>query len=543
MVVSPNNPYQWFCTYTTSPGEEGDSLQNIAGIVSYDKGETWSKPINIEKATSIESSWGLPLVTAFDRIYVFYVFNGDLVRKLPEGTPIRSDTHGWYCYRYSDDFGVTWSNRYRLKMPLSKKDLNNEFEGKVQMFWGIGKPVVKKNDMWFSFTKLGGYFLANGEGWIYHSNNILNELDENKIIFSLLPGNSGKGIRNQQFGSTQEEHNIQPMNQEDGLICVYRTELGQPASAYSYDNGNTWTNPELMKYANGNPLRNPRACPRIWKAENGRYLLWYHNNGGIDFGNRNPAWISGGIEENGKIKWSDPEIFLYSNDLSHYSGRISYPDLIELDDEYWVTTTQKQTGSLHKIPNGFFDNVWNQFGNTHRISKKDLIFESDDVKDSYEEIPLKIDLSKKGCTLDLWFSISPLSNSFSFSLQDKQANGLNIRIDVAGNFAIELVNRGNKYGGISGDKSLTINDKINHHMSLIFDSGPGIMLFIFDGSVFDGGGNSVFGYDWYQYPEKIEINTISISENMHIPKLRIYNKGKLVSEMISNYKSEYHLFN
>jgi len=87
------------------------------------------------------------------------------------------------------------------------------------------------------------------------------------------------------------------MNRENGLYCVYRTTLGQPAEAYSYDIGRTWSEPELINYANGLPLRNPRACPRLWKCNNGKYLLWYHNNGGKDFKHRNPAWISGGIEK------------------------------------------------------------------------------------------------------------------------------------------------------------------------------------------------------------------------------------------------------
>ena len=55
----------------------------------------------------------------------------------------------------------------------------------------------------------------------------------------------------------------------------------------SLDNGKTWSKPELMNYATGLPLRNPRACPRLWKCENGKYLLWYHNNGERGFKHRN----------------------------------------------------------------------------------------------------------------------------------------------------------------------------------------------------------------------------------------------------------------
>ncbi len=92
-------------------------------------------------------------------------------------------------------------------------------------------------------------------------------------------------------------------------------------------------------YENGIKLKNPRACPRIWKCKNGRYLFWYHNHGGWNFQGRNPAWISGGIEKNGKVIWSQPEIVLYD---VNPGTRMSYPDLIEQDGRYWITETNKE---------------------------------------------------------------------------------------------------------------------------------------------------------------------------------------------------------
>ena len=332
----------WVCIFTTSPGDEGSKIQYIVSTNSTDKGKTWSDPVEIEPSSSgIEASWAIPLVTEYGRIYVFYTFNGDTIRNLPDGKKMRSDTHGWYCYRYSDDDGRSWSERYRLDMRITGCDKRNDFSGNVQMFWGIGKPVVKNTDMWFSFTKVGKYFLEQSEGWLYYSNNILTEKDVSKIQWQLLP-DGDIGIKSHELGSVQEEHNLQPMNINDGLYCVYRTTLGQPACAYSYDKGKTWTRPELMKYATGLPLRNPRACPRIWKCKNGKYLLWYHNNGGKDFNHRNPVWVSGGVEKNGHISWSQPEIVLHGPDRSYNTGRFSYPDLIEQDGRYWVSTTQKQ---------------------------------------------------------------------------------------------------------------------------------------------------------------------------------------------------------
>jgi hypothetical protein len=229
----------WVCTFTTAPGNEGSKIQYIVSTSSSDQGKTWSVPLEIEAAASgVEASWAMPLITKFDRIYVFYTFNGDSIRNLPDGTKMRADTHGWYCYRYSDDRGKTWSERYRLDMRTTACDRENDFSGKVQMFWGIGKPVAKGDKVWFSFTKLGKYFLEESEGWVYYSDNILTEKDVSKIHWQLLP-DGDIGIKSPTLGSVQEEFNIQPMNSKNGLYCIYRTTLGQPAHSYSYDNGKT----------------------------------------------------------------------------------------------------------------------------------------------------------------------------------------------------------------------------------------------------------------------------------------------------------------
>jgi len=90
---------------------------------------------------------------------------------------------------------------------------------------------------------------------------------------------------------------------------MHRTVSGYPAESYSSDGGKTWSLPQPPVYENGIKLKNPRACPRIWKCENGKYLFWYHNNGGWNFGIRNPAWISGGIEKDGKIIGVNPKYY------------------------------------------------------------------------------------------------------------------------------------------------------------------------------------------------------------------------------------------
>ena len=68
---------------------------------------------------------------------------------------------------------------------------------RVCHFWGIDKPKVKDGKVYFAFTKLGKYFMLDGEGWIIESDNLLTERDPDKLAFKLLPDGVGVsgGIR------------------------------------------------------------------------------------------------------------------------------------------------------------------------------------------------------------------------------------------------------------------------------------------------------------------------------------------------------------
>lgn len=202
VVVMPSGA--WLCAMTTGKGREGQKGQHVVATVSRDQGRTWSPLVDVEPASGPEASWAVPLVTSFGRVYLFYTYNGDDVREL-NGKPIRSDTHGWYAFRYSDDEGRTWSERHRIPMRITAADRNNDWQGQVQMFWGIDKPQVIDGRACFAFTKLGKFFLERGEGWMFASNNILTERDVNKLHWELLPEGE-YGVRNEAYGSVQEEY-------------------------------------------------------------------------------------------------------------------------------------------------------------------------------------------------------------------------------------------------------------------------------------------------------------------------------------------------
>lgn len=528
----------WVCTFTTSPGQEGDQIQYIVSSYSKDQGKTWSEPVEIEPAAAnIEASWAMPLITSYDRVYVFYTYNGDAVRSLPDGKKMRSDTHGWYCYKYSDDKGVTWSKRYRLNMRKTPVDLNNDFSGEVQMFWGIGKPVSKRNNVWFSYTKLGKYFLEQSEGWLFYSDNILTERNVSNINWTMLP-EGDHGIRGVKLGSVQEEFNVQPMNQENGLYCVYRTTLGQPAHTYSYDNGKSWTEPELMTYEPGLPLRNPRACSRLWKCKNGKYLLWHHNNGGKSFQNRNPAWVSGGIEKDGKIVWSQPEIVLYGPDHSYATGRFSYPDLVEQDGKYWISTTQKTSATIHEVPAVFFEKLWGQFEGS-AVDEVGLIGTYDNISGNQNiEFSKGIKAQVDGLALDFWIKVDKYKNSAI--LESTGENGNEIRLNIKSDKTLEflLFNEQDTAILTSDLGRLTVGNY--HHISILLDTKAEITYMLIDGSISDGGGQSVFGFDRLDQG-LLDLKFKGINFNKfdgQLDKLKVYDQSLFTSRFVNNYKAE-----
>jgi hypothetical protein len=524
----------WVCVFTTSGEREGAKSQYIVCTRSTDRGRTWTAPLPIESPDGPEASWGMPLMTCFGRIYVFYSYNGDLIRTLPNGKKARADMLGWYCYRYSDDNGKSWSERYRLPVRETAADRGNDWGGEVQIFWGIGEPVTWKNHMWFGFTKLGKYMLDDGEGWFFHSDNILTERDVGKINWDLWPEGE-YGLRAPRFGSVQEEQNLVPLDNGD-LYCMYRTTMGYPVHAYSRDQGRTWTEPEAARYANGRVIRHPRACPRIWKTKNGKYLFWMHNHGGKDFSSRNPAWICGGIAKDGRIEWSQPEILLYGHDHSDHTGRFSYPDLIEEDGRYFVTTTQKTRASIHEVDPAFFEAVWNQ-GKVKKITREGLVLEIEKPKGEVDT-PMLPDLDAGGFTLALWMTLDSFTPGQAL-LDSRDAAGKGLLLETAENNTLALaLNDGNHAVTHICDAGMLHPGK-NHHIGIVVDGGPNIITWVIDGVVCDGNGRRQYG--WGRFP--IEMGDVNSGGKLRIApgldgvigSLRIHDRYLLNSELIANY--------
>ncbi len=361
----------WLCTMTTGKGHEGKRGQHTVSTRSSDKGETWSKLVDIEPSSGPEASWVMPYLTKYGRVYVFYTYNAKNMREVTASTAYarkRVDTLGEYALKYTDDGGKTWSKkRWFIPVRETNVDRRNPHKGKVRFFWGVGKPMRHKNAMYLGFTKVekfGANFIALSEGWFLRCANIDTERDPDKLKWQTLPeGDDGLKSPKRPIAS---EVNLTSLS-DGSLFCTYRTVAGHPCHAYSRDDGKTWTKSAFMTYGpKGKLVDHPRAANFVRKLTegpyNGRYIYWFHNNRVPGWNGRNPVYLLGGVEvdePDGKhIKWGEPVAILYDKNTK---TRISYPDFI-WDDGLYITETQKSIARVHRIPDELLRSLWKKSG-------------------------------------------------------------------------------------------------------------------------------------------------------------------------------------
>jgi hypothetical protein len=394
-----------------------------------------------------------------------------------------------------------------------------------------------------AYTKIGKYLIDDSEGWFFRCDNINTEKDVSKLKWVNLP-ESEDGVKNSLLGPINAEQNIFQMN-NGTIYCMHRTISGNPAESYSFDGGKSWTLPQPPVYENGIKIKNPRACPRIWKCKNGKYLFWYHNHGGWDFNSRNPAWISGGIEKDGKIIWSQPEILLYEEETE---VRMSYPDLIEQDGKYWITETNKADARCHKIPNDFFNTIWSQ-SQTDTIVRKNLLGEWDGSALKSNEL-FKMannsqNLFEDGFTIDFRIELGNMSPG-QMILSSESKNGKTVELQTGEYGSVEIVlNDGKQVIKWNSDPGL-IKPNGEYCVSVTVDNGPGVIQFIVDGVVCNGRNFRQYGWTHFNSDiADIDFNLIEIGELINksldqeskLTNLRIYNRPLMNSEVIGNHRN------
>jgi hypothetical protein len=322
--------------------------------------------VEVEPPEGPEASYAVLLKIPSGRVYCFYNHNTDDRRWVKAADPpyeggrcYRVDSQGHFVFKYSDDHGFSWSQeRFAIPQRCMAIDSQNPYGGEVLYFWNVGKPIVHETSAFISLHKVGGLgngFFTRSEGALLKSDNILKESDPHCLRWETLPAGD-IGLRAPVGGGPIAEEQSYSVLSDGSFYCVYRTIDGHPACSYSRDEGQTWSDPQFECYADGHPIKHPRAANFAWRCENGKYIYWFHNHGGKWYEDRNPVWLSGGVESDSPegriIQWSQPEIALYDDDTYI---RISYPDLLEEDGEYYLFETQKDLARVHKLDRTLVD--------------------------------------------------------------------------------------------------------------------------------------------------------------------------------------------
>jgi hypothetical protein len=557
----------WLCVVTTCPTREGAAGQRIVAARSLDRGRTWSPWVDIEPADGPLASWGMPYRAPSGRIYVFYTYNTSNLQRVItdpgyENLATRVDTLGDMMLKYSDDHGLTWSTR-RYPVPIRPFaiDRENPYGGKIQFWWGVGKPIESQGAVYLGFSKVGRFgagFMARSEGAFLRSDNLMTENNPDLLRWQTLP--EGEiGLR-PVLGDVADEHNLVPLS-DGSLFCTYRTTAGHPCHAYSWDGGRTWTPPAHMTYGPGGRfVKHPRAANFVKRFRNGKYLYWYHNNGlgayafsaRVLGANRNPVFLLGGEEREGHIHWSEPELVLYCPDMTE---AMSYPDFIEEDDgRVYFTETQKTIARVHALEPRILQALWAPEtilgpvpGATAELrqatarSLPSFPLPNLDLRENHRRPAGPTRRENGAFTLEFvvrFDSFDPHQRLLDGLRAD--GSGLAVTLTPRKTLRIEL-NDGRCASAWECDPGTLLVGR-THHVVVTVDGGPNLISWIIDGQFQDGGAHRDFGWGLVHpdlrlipLPPSVALAPDLIGE---LALFRAYDRALLTAEARANQRAE-----
>ena len=558
----------WLVVMTTGKGAEGEGGQHVITLRSKDQGKSWDAPVDVEPASGPEASYAVLLKTPSGRIYVFYNHNTDNVRRVigdkpayADGWVKRVDSLGYFVFKYSDDDGRSWS-RERFDIPQRdfEIDRRNPYAGKLKYFWNVGKPFTRAGSAYVPLHKVGGFgegFFTSSEGVLLRSENLLAERDPARIRWTTLP-DGDIGIRAPVGGGPISEEQSFSVLSDGSIFCVFRTIDGHSAFTYSRDGGRNWEASQYMRFADGHLMKHPRAANFAWRCENGKYLYWFHNHGGrfirespkrrtIAYEDRNPVWLSGGVEADspqGKIiRWSQPEIVLYDDDPLI---RMSYPDLVEDGGRYFLTETQKDVARVHEIDRTLLEGLWAQF------DAKGVPAGGQAVQGTADAplLPMFVrrsgradhgsESTRAGVSLDFWLRLRGTQAGQTLA-DNRTPEGKGFVLRTTDGGAVEIVmNDGRTENRWTSDPGL-LRAGMLHHIAVIVDGGPAIVSFVVDGRFCDGGEARQFG--WGRFSPALQslnggaVLRIAPALDGEVSRFRVYGRALRTSEAVSAFRA------
>lgn len=559
----------WLCAVTTGTGVEGAPGQHIVTARSLDRGATWQDRCDVEPPDGPEASYSVLLKAHTGRIYCFYNHNTDRVTEvLGENGErwTRVDSLGHYVFRYSEDHGRTWSpERYDVPVREFACDRDNVYGGALRYFWNVGRPLIVGDVAYLIMHKVGALgegFFAQSEGAILRSPNLLTEPDPTRLTFETLP-DGDTGLRTPPGGGRVSEEQSLTVLDDGSLFCVYRTVDGWPTHTYSRDGGHTWREPAYLTYTpGGRRVKHPRAANFIWRLESGGFLYWFHNHGGTPlrtapgqwnpYEDRNPVWLSFAREVPGPdgamLEFSQPEVALYDDDP--YT-RISYPDLVQEPDGLYLTETQKTVARVHALDPALIQGLCHQWDPAPPSPEALLLDWTPDQPNELSS-PVWPPFSRReqggdqvrgedlraGLTLEAWLNL-PALDPGQVLLDTRDATGRGVALLNAPEGRAEIIlNDGRQECRWDSDPGC-LQPGRDHHLAVVCDGGPRLILFIVDGVLCDGGDFRQFGWGRFS-PTLRDLTSTAPLRTGPLQALRLWGRPLRVSEAVRSFRAGPH---
>ncbi len=407
----------------------------------------------------------------------------------------------------------------------------------------MGKPFVSQGRTYVPIHKVGGFgegFSTRSEGALLCSENLLTESNPEMLRWITLPdGEIGLRAPKGAGAIAEEQSFVVP---SDGSIHAnYRTVSGPAACCVSRDGGHTFSEPDFRRYPDGRPMLHPRAANFTWRCKNGKYLYWFHNHEGRGYDDRNPVWISGGVETDGPegkdILWSQPEILLYDDDPRI---RVSYPDLLEDGGEYYLAETQKDIARVHRLDREMLEDLWAQETLSRRAEAGLLLdlrpdgrgFAVPPLPVFTEPDPDALDArtrrTRAGITLTLDFQGGLPGGLSLFSTLGTEERGILVETERNGRLRFTC--------GDGRGSFLWQTDPIPktgmHRVTFILDSGPCLLLTVVDGILQDGGMRQ-FGFGRFS-PHLRGVSGGDAAVHPAILRVKLHGRALCVTETIAD---------